>query len=48
MTTRYDAIVVGSGHNCLTCACYLARADLKLLVLETYHSIAGVTAPSDR
>ena len=24
---RYDAIVVGGGHNGLTCAAYLARAE---------------------
>jgi hypothetical protein len=25
ISTQYDAIVVGSGHNGLTCACYLAK-----------------------
>lgn len=43
MSTRYDAIVVGAGHNGLTCACYLARAGLKVLVLERYHAIGGMT-----
>ena len=26
MATTYDAIVVGAGHNGLTCAAYLAKA----------------------
>lgn len=40
---EYDAIVIGAGHNGLTCACYLAKSGLKVLVLEDYHSIGGMT-----
>ncbi|MBD0360859.1 MAG: NAD(P)/FAD-dependent oxidoreductase [Nitrososphaeraceae archaeon] len=40
---QYDAIVIGAGHNGLTCACYLAKAGLQVLVLEQYHSIGGMT-----
>ena len=43
MSTRYDAVVVGAGHNGLTCACYLARAGLNVLVLERYHDVGGMT-----
>ena len=43
MSRRYDAVVVGAGHNGLTCACYLAKAGLKVLVLERYHEVGGMT-----
>ena len=38
---NYDAIVVGAGHNGLTNAAYLARAGLKVLVLERNPWIGG-------
>ena len=40
---QYDAIVIGAGHNGLTCACYLAKAGFRVLVIEQYHSIGGMT-----
>jgi phytoene dehydrogenase-like protein len=43
MASGYDAIIVGAGHNGLTCACYLAKAGLKVLVLEQYSSPGGMT-----
>src|SRR5439155_9973114 len=39
--TRYDAILVGAGHNGLVTACYLARAGLRVLVLERRHIVGG-------
>jgi phytoene dehydrogenase-like protein len=41
---NYDAIVVGGGHNGMTCAAYLARAGLKTLVLEQRHNVGGLCA----
>jgi phytoene dehydrogenase-like protein len=38
---RYDAIVVGGGHNGLVNGAYLARAGLKTLILERRQLIGG-------
>lgn len=38
---RYDAIIAGAGHNGLTTACYLARAGLRVLVVEKNDWIGG-------
>ncbi|MEM7425114.1 MAG: NAD(P)/FAD-dependent oxidoreductase [Pseudomonadota bacterium] len=43
MDTEYDAVVIGAGHNGLTCACYLARAGVKVLVLERRQSVGGLS-----
>lgn len=37
----WDTIIVGGGHNGLTCATYLARAGQKVLVLEARPRIGG-------
>ena len=41
MTAAYDAILVGGGHNGLTCAFYLARAGLKVRILERRDKVGG-------
>ena len=38
---RWDVIVVGAGHNGLTCAAYLARAGKRVLVLEARQRVGG-------
>jgi len=40
---RYDAVVVGGGHNGLTAAAYLARAGRSVLVLERADHLGGAT-----
>jgi phytoene dehydrogenase-like protein len=42
--SRYDAIVVGGGHNGLVAACYLGRAGLSTLVLEGTERLGGPAA----
>src|SRR6266571_5519887 len=37
----WDVIIVGAGHNGLTCAAYLARAGKRVLVLEARERIGG-------
>jgi phytoene dehydrogenase-like protein len=38
---RYDAVVVGAGHNGLTAAAYLARAGLRTLAVERRGVVGG-------
>jgi len=40
---KYDAIVIGAGHNGLTNAAYLAKAGLNVLVVERNAYIGGAT-----
>ena len=44
---HYDVIIVGAGHNGLTCACYLAKAGRKVLVLERRHIVGGAVCTQD-
>ncbi|MEP7119127.1 MAG: FAD-dependent oxidoreductase, partial [Acidobacteriota bacterium] len=44
---RYDAIVIGGGHNGLTCAAYLAKAGKKTLVLERRHVLGGAAVTEE-
>ena len=39
--TRYDAVIIGGGHNGLTCACYLAAAGMRVRILERHVEVGG-------
>lgn len=41
MPQRFDAVIIGGGHNGLVTAAYLARAGLKVLVLESRPVLGG-------
>jgi phytoene dehydrogenase-like protein len=47
MRTRFDAIVVGGGHNGLVCAAYLADAGLAVLVLERSTRLGGAAVTEE-
>src|SRR5512147_721805 len=47
MTQRYDAVIIGGGHNGLTAAAYLARAGRKMLVLERRHVLGGAAVTEE-
>src|SRR5215212_5731505 len=44
---RYDAIVIGGGHNGLTASAYLARAGRSVLVLERRHVLGGAAVTEE-
>src|SRR5574341_1350418 len=47
MSEQYDIVVAGGGHNSLVCAAYLARAGLRVLVLEAREIIGGNTVTEE-
>ena len=44
---NYDAVIVGGGHNGLTCAAYLAMAGLKVVVLERRGVVGGAAVTEE-
>ena len=44
---RSDVVILGGGHNGLVCAFYLARAGLKVTVLERRHVVGGAAVTEE-
>ena len=47
MTNRYDALIIGGGHNGLVCAFYLAKAGMKVRVLERRDIVGGAAVTEE-
>ncbi len=47
MPERFDAVIVGGGHNGLVSAAYLARAGLRTLVLEQNPYLGGAASTAE-
>jgi phytoene dehydrogenase-like protein len=47
VTKKYDAIVIGAGHNGLTNGAYLAKAGLNVLMVEKNEYIGGATVSQE-
>jgi phytoene dehydrogenase-like protein len=43
----YDAVIIGGGHNGLTCACYLAAAGYRIRVLERRAIVGGAAVTEE-
>ena len=45
--SRFDAVIVGGGHNGLTCACYLAKSGLSVGVFERRGILGGAAVTEE-
>jgi phytoene dehydrogenase-like protein len=46
-SSSLDVVVIGAGHNGLTCACYLAAAGLKVRVVERRPVVGGAAVTEE-
>ena len=44
---KYDAVIIGGGHNGLVCAFYLARAGYRVRILERRHIVGGAAVTEE-
>jgi phytoene dehydrogenase-like protein len=44
---KYDAVIIGAGHNGLVCAFYLARAGLKVRIVERRDTVGGAAVTEE-
>ncbi len=47
MTKKYDALIIGAGHNGLVCAFYLARAGFKVRIVERHDVVGGAAVTEE-
>ncbi len=47
MTKKYDALIIGAGHNGLVCAFYLARAGMKVRLVEARNIVGGAAVTEE-
>src|SRR3546814_18681908 len=47
MTKAYDALIIGAGRNGLVCAFYLARAGLRIRILEARDVVGGAAVTEE-
>ncbi|MCX8029900.1 MAG: NAD(P)/FAD-dependent oxidoreductase [Brevinematales bacterium] len=45
---KYDVIIIGAGIGGLTCGCYLAKAGMKVLIIEQHYKVGGYCTSFDR